>query len=192
MCESGEGSLGLQNYLVFAMLYGGGGMRCSMTGKEMSGPGDGIWDDGEWISWDWINEQLYDQELAKEFPEASVEAVKLFEELVSVAQEYKYRTGRYLQVWGELGELYAEVKFGVKRHAPGTPGSDGRIGNDWVEIKTISPEKSNNRVQVKRAGNFNKLLIVKINKYFEFTAKLISRKQLAKGKGKYAHVTWND
>lgn len=121
-----------------------------------------------------------------------MEVVKIFQELVSLAEAYKRETGRYLQIWGELGELYAEIKFGVVRHRPGTPGSDGRIGNDWVEVKTISPEKLSEVIQVKRAGNFNKLLVVKISEHFEFEARMIDRKLLRKGKGKHARLQWGE
>ena len=44
-------------------------------------------------------------------------------------------------------------------------------------------------IQVKRAGNFNKLLVIRISEEFEFEAKLIDRNQLKKGKGKYAQVS---
>ena len=131
-------------------------------------------------------------ELRGEFPNANLEVVKIFQELVALADAYKRETGRYLQIWGELGELYAEIKFGVVRHQPGTQGSDGRIGNDWVEVKTISPEKLNEVIQVKRAGNFNKLLVVKISEDFEFDARLIDRKLLRKGKGKHAKLRWGE
>ena len=156
----------------------------------MSDSSDGIWDDGEWIGWDWINGQLSDQELRAEYPKASLEIIRVFEDLVALAQEYYDVTGRYLQIWGELGELYAEIKYGIVRHAPCTAGSDGRLGNDWIEVKTISPEKMNETIQVKRAGNFNKLLVVKISEDFEFEAKIVNRKQLGKGKGKHARLSW--
>jgi hypothetical protein len=167
-------------------------MRCSMTGKPISGMGDAIYDDGEWISWDYINEQLYQQDLAEEYPEADLVVANIFEELVMIARSYYEHTDRYLQIWGELGEFYGEIKYGIERHPPGTPGSDGRLGNDWVEIKTISPEKETPNVQVKRAGNFNKLLIVKIDEDFLFESKLIDRKSLEKGKGKHARTSWNE
>jgi len=167
-------------------------MRCAMTGQPLRDFSEGIYDDGEWISWDWINGQLADRELRGEFPNANLEVAKIFHDLVSLAEAYKQETGRYLQIWGELGELYAEIKFGVVRHRPGTPGSDGRIGNDWIEVKTISPEKLNEVIQVKRAGNFNKLLVVKISEGFEFEARMIDRKLLRKGNGKHARVQWGD
>lgn len=126
-------------------------------------------------------------------PNAEIDPVipVVFENLVQSAITYHSVTGRYLQIWGELGELYAEVHLGIKRHKPYTQGSDGKIGNDFIEIKTISPEKTNDQVQVKRAGNFNKLLIVKINENFDFDVRLIARKELSKGDGKYARVSWS-
>jgi hypothetical protein len=153
--------------------------------------GDGIYDDGEWISWEWINGQLYKQEVQQTYPEVEPELAMLFEDLVENARSYHDLTGRYLQIWGELGELYAEVKYGIKRHKPHTKGSDGKLGNDFVEIKTISPEKDGGKVQVKRAGNFSKLLVIKISEDFEFEGRFIDRKQLSKGEGSHARVSWS-
>lgn len=165
-------------------------IRCSMTGRPME-VGDGIYDDGEWISWEWINGQLYKQEVQQAYPQVEPELAMLFEDLVENARTYYQLTGRYLQIWGELGELYAEVKYGIKRHKPHTQGSDGRLGNDFVEIKTISPEKDGRQVQVKRAGNFNRLLVVKISEDFEFEGRFIDRKHLSKGEGTHARVSWS-
>ena len=165
-------------------------VRCAMTGRPME-VGDGIYDDGEWISWEWINGQLYKQELQQTYPQVDPELAMLFEALVQNANSYHHLTGRYLQIWGELGELYAEVKYGIKRHKPHTQGSDGRLGNDFVEVKTISPEKGGGKVQVKRAGNFNKLLVVKIDENFEFEGRYIDRKDLSKGEGTHAKVSWS-
>jgi hypothetical protein len=119
------------------------------------------------------------------------ELIFIFESLVESAESYYQLTGRYLQIWGELGELFAEARYGVKRHKPHAMGSDGRLGNDFIEIKTISPEKGGEKVQVKLAGNFNKLLIVKISENFEFEGRLFDRKNL-KGGGKHAHASWSD
>lgn len=165
-------------------------MRCSMTGMPVTGPADAIWDDGEWISWDYINRDLYEQDLIKRFPKAPLAVIQIFEELVVIAEQYHDLTGRYLQIWGELGELFAEISYGIKRHVPGTQGSDGCIGNDLVEIKTLSPEKGNGTVSVKRGGNFTKLLLVKISGDFEFTSRLIDRTELSTGTGKHAKFKW--
>ena len=115
----------------------------------------------------------------------------IFDDLVVAAERYKLLTGRYLQIWGELGELDGELIYGIARHAPNTQGSDGRLGNDFDEIKTISPEKSAGRIAVKRAGNFSKLLIVRIDDQFRFEGRMIERRTIGKGAGKMARVRWN-
>jgi hypothetical protein len=117
--------------------------------------------------------------------------LEIFEELVAVAAKYKKLTGRHLPVLGELGELFAEIMFGITRHGPMTQGSDGMIGKDFVEVKTITPDKRSNRVQVKRAGNFGKLVVVKISDDFQFGARMVDRGLLMKGKGKFATLSWN-
>jgi hypothetical protein len=165
--------------------------RCSMTGKIIQGPSDAIWDDGEWISWDWINGQIQENEFHEKYPDADLELVEIFEELVYNAARYKNITGHYLQIFGELGELFAEISFGIKRHKPRTQGSDGRLGNDFIEIKTITPEKKSEKVTVKRQGNFNKLLVVKITEDFEFEARMLNRKEMSKGSSKIATVSWS-
>lgn len=162
-----------------------------MTGLPMNDPTDGIYDDGEWISWHWINQQVHLQDLQGEYPHVDPALADLFETLVQDASDYYSMTGRYLQIWGELGELYAEVKYGIKLHKPKTPGSDGRLGNDFIEVKTISPEKKSEKVQVKLAGNFNKLLVVKITKDFDFESRMLDRKKMSKGKGTHANVEWS-
>ena len=60
-------------------------MRCPMTGQPLRDTSDGIYDDGEWISWDWINGHIADQELRGEFPNANLEVVKIFQDLVALA-----------------------------------------------------------------------------------------------------------
>lgn len=168
-------------------------MRCAMTGRELSDPSDGIWDDGEWISWEWINEQIYEQELKSQYEVEDIRLAEIFERFVEVAVDYKKATGRFLQIWGELGELYAQVKFGVNLHRPHVQGSDGKLGNDFVEVKTISPEKTKSTVTVSRKGNFSKLLVVKIDDKFNFEGRLVDRNLLGRKKGNQgsAMLSWS-
>jgi hypothetical protein len=139
--------------------------------------------------WEWG--AVDEDELSGLRPHNDPELVMVFEGLVENAMSYYELTGRYLQIWGELGELYAEIKYGIERHKPHTKGSDGKLGNDFIEIKTISPEKSGGQVRVKRAGNFNKLLVIKISEEFEFEGRFIERKLLSKGEGTYARASWS-
>ena len=101
------------------------------------------------------------------------------------AERHVNNTGRYLQVWGELGEIYAELKFGLRRHGSHQAGSDGIIAGKLVEVKTISPEKGNDHVLVKRQGDFEQLLIVRIDEDFQFTAKLVDRSRLTDSGGRF-------
>ena len=111
---------------------------------------------------------------------------QIFNSLIENAKEYYSLTGRYLQIWGELGELYAELEYGLKRHKDvNHEGSDGFINGKLVEVKTISPLKQHNQVVVKKKGSFEQLLIVRISKNFEFKAKLISRDKLNGTTGKF-------
>jgi hypothetical protein len=165
-------------------------LYCSMTGEVIRDTSDGIYDNGEWISWDWINSQLDPEELGAQYPHTLPEIVRIFHDLVEVAVEYHRATGRYLQIWGELGELYAEVKLGLKRHRPGAAGSDGRIGNDFVEVKTISPEKRTPKVEVRSSGNFNKLIVVRITDDFRFEARIVDRRLLTEARGKFS-IGWD-
>ena len=143
---------------------------------------DGLWEDGEWVSWDVVVQEREDR-----FGDDNV-----YECLLAIAIDYEYSTERHFPVYGELGEIYAERRFSVERHPPGTPGSDGRIGNVLVEIKTISPHKTSKAVRVKRAGNFGALILVKFDDDYRVDAKVISRKNLPKGTGKWINVKWDD
>ena len=151
---------------------------------------DGIWDDGEWISWDEINEQLRYKEWGAKYPNADRSLIPIFEQLVSVAECYHEETGRHLQVYGDIGELFAAITLGVKLHRNYAPGSDGRLGDDFIEVKTITPFKSNDIVTVKASGNFNKLFVVKINEEFELSYRLVARRDLPAPKGGYYQIAW--
>src|SRR6476469_1175267 len=93
-----------------------GMFQCSMNHRLYRDHSLGIWDDGEWISWEYIDEHVEEMELRREFPKASIELINNFQSLIDIAAEYREITGRYMDIWGELGELYAEVKYGLKRH----------------------------------------------------------------------------
>jgi len=119
------------------------------------------------------------------FPYCAGEHIEIFQDLVDCAARHFENTGRYLQVWGELGEIYAEIKFGLCRHGTHRPGSDGTIAGKLVEVKTISPERAGDRVFVKRQGDFEQLLIIRIDHNFQFQGKLFERSELKGAAGKY-------
>jgi hypothetical protein len=129
--------------------------------------------------------------LPKDYRKVRPEILEVFGEMVEVAAKYKKLTGRHLPILGELGELFAEIMFGINRHDPMTRGSDGMLGKDFVEVKTITPDKKNEEVRLKRGGNFGKLVVVKISDDFQFAARMVDRRLLGKGKGKWATLSWD-
>jgi hypothetical protein len=118
--------------------------------------------------------------------------LEVFRELVEAAIKYKRLTGRHLPILGELGELFVEIMFGITRHEPMTRGSDGLLGNDLVEVKTITPDKRKACVRLKRAGNFGKLVVVKISDDFQFAARMVDRRLLKNARGKWAMLSWDE
>jgi hypothetical protein len=159
-----------------------------------------------YISRQWVDEELEGQspDLAESlkpkepfksrdgFPFSVQDQAEILEDLVDCAARHFRNTGRYLQVWGELGEIYAEVKFGLCRHSTHRAGSDGTIDGTLVEVKTISPEKASDQVVVKSQGDFERLLIVRIDENFEFTGKLFDREELSGGQGRFLRARLRD
>ena len=126
------------------------------------------------------------------FPFSTLEQTEIFYDLVDCATRHFENTGRYLQIWGELGEIYAEIKFGLCRHGTHDAGSDVTINGKLVEVKTISPEKTRDRVLVKSQGNFEQLLIVRIDRDFQFQGKLFDRSELNGASGKFLRCRLKD
>ena len=162
----------------------------SLIMAEGLGPDNAIWDDGEWISWDEIDEQIQHKEWRARYPDADISLVSVFENLIDTAQSYHDLTGRHLQVYGDIGEIWGVITHGIKLHRNYAQGSDGRLGNHFVEVKTITPFKSNDIVALNLKRNFSKVLIVKINENFEVRGRLIDRKALPKTKGDRLLLDW--
>lgn len=154
-------------------------------------PDNAIWDDGEWVSLDEIDEQIEYKEWRARYPNADLSMVEIFKSLLANAEDYHALTGRHLQVYGDIGELFGVITHGLKLHRNYAQGSDGRIGNDFVEVKTITPFKSNDVVELNLKRNFSKVLIVKISADFEVRGKLIPRKSLPKQKGDKLVLAWD-
>lgn len=149
-----------------------------------------FWDDGEWVSWDEINKQIAYKEWRAKYPNADLALVCIFNDLLSTACSYQAGTGRHLQVYGDIDELFGVITHGIVLHRNYAQGSDGRLGNDLVEVKTITPFKKTDTVEINMDRNFSKLLLVKINDEFEIKGQLVDRSLLPKGKGKIG-ISWS-
>jgi hypothetical protein len=69
-----------------------------------------------------------------------------------------------------------------------TEQSEGEL----VEVKTISPEKRAERVCVKRSGDFQKLLIVRISEDLSFASRIFDRSELSEGSGAIIKARWRN
>ncbi|WP_239024855.1 hypothetical protein [Sphingomonas corticis] len=111
--------------------------------------------------------------------------------LIETAREYHELTGRHLQVYGDIGELFGVITHGLKLHRNYAQGSDGRIGNDLVEVKTITPFKANAEVVLNLRRNFSKVLIVRINADFEVAGRMVDRASLPRVRGDRLVLAWD-
>lgn len=143
-------------------------------------------------TWTEINSHLERLEFEHRFPHLDVNLVPIFQNLLSVAQEYNDLTGSHLQVYGDLGELYGAITHGIKLHRNYAQGSDGKIGNHFVEVKTITPFKKNDTITLNLKRNFSKVLIVKIDADYEVQSRMVDRKDLPKVKGDKLMLNWSD
>ncbi len=166
-------------------------IQCAMNGRLYRDSSLGIWDDGEWISWDYINDHLADLELQAQYPHATRDAALLFESLIEHAAAYSALTGRFLEIWGELGELYVETRFGLRRHPAYREGSDGTLDGAETEVKTLSPLRRSDCARVKNTNGFECLVVVKISEDFSFEARRFTRGAL-RGGGKLLRAHWED
>lgn len=160
--------------------------------QEVLGPDNAIWDDGEWVSWEEIGSSLDEQELRARYPNADPTLVRYFEELLSLAEGYNHETGRHLQVYGDIGELFCAITLGMKLHRHHAQGSDGRRGNDFIEVKTIAPFSSSNSVQVKLSGHFSHLFVARVDENFEVSGRMIARRSLPSSSTGLLQIRWDD
>ena len=123
---------------------------------------------------------------------ATAEMVQTFKDLVEEAKGKKL-TGRPRQkVLGDLGEYFAAVMFGIKLHAPNTQGSDGKLGTEFVEVKTITPSKTRDVVRLNPARNFSMVAVVKITEDFQIGARLIKRTSLKECGNTWIELAWDE
>ena len=155
------------------------------------GPHNAIWDDGEWVSWTEITSHLERLELEAQYPNANIDLIPLFNDMLELAQCYHLQTGKHLSIYGDIGELFGAIHFGIKLHKDRAKGSDGRIGDDFIEIKTITPFSKSQTKTLRMDRHFSKVLLVLIDEDFEVFGRLMDRKQIAKKGQTRVYLEWS-
>ena len=163
------------------------------AGRAALGLETAIWTTGEWTT------AQSDAQLPLPFEDPPGTTTpgcahrRAYEDLLATARRYFAATGRNLNVFGEIGELYGVIHFGLRLNRPHAKGSDGRLGDAHVEVKTISPFKEKARVRVRLADrNFSKLLVVRVTEDFTVAGRMIDRKALPRAKGTWIEIGWDD
>jgi hypothetical protein len=142
----------------------------------------------------------WQDELKTRFPRGDLSSIRQYLRLANAVQEYYELTGRHLNVYGAMAELYGAMVWGIQLHKlPNAQGSDGKRGNAFVEIKAIGPRSKSNRVAVKLSGHFSELLVVKFSLEGEgncdylggATSRLVRRKDLGAAKTGMARLAWS-
>ncbi len=158
----------------------------------------------EYIHWDSIidpEEVRYSRrielereaELRHRYPKADLTLIPYFHDLLTLAESYFSDTGQHLNVYGDIGELFGSIMYGIKLHKNYAQGSDGKMGCDFVEIKTISPANDKERTLVRLDDrHFNTLLVVKVDEEFTVSGRLIKRSNLPNRGGKNIRLSWNN
>lgn len=91
------------------------------------GPDNAFWIDGEWLGWDSIidpeetkfsrlAELEREAELRLKYPNADPTLVPYFQDLLTLAEAYFCDTGQHLNVYGDIGELFGAIMYGIKLH----------------------------------------------------------------------------
>ena len=86
-----------------------------------------FYDDGEWVTWSEIDEQLRYKEWGAKYPNAIRSMIPYFEDLISLAESYHLETGLHLSVYGDIGELFGAITYGIKLNKTYAQGADGPL-----------------------------------------------------------------
>jgi hypothetical protein len=138
------------------------------------------WTPDQWLSWGDINDPAQANQIQHHFPDADPAYIAALQGLLRTARSFNASTNRHLQIYGDIGELYGAIVHGIALHRFSAEGSDGRLGDDFVEIKTISPFKSWKVVNLRMDRHFSKLLAVRVMQDFSVQGVMVSRSALPK------------
>lgn len=126
----------------------------------------------------------------RDYPNADPSLTPYFQNLLTLAGAYFHDTGQHLNVYDDIGDSFGAIMYGIKLPKNYVQRSEGRLGNDFVEIKTISPSNGKEQTSVRLDRHFSKLLIVKIGDDSEVSGRLVKRAELSKRAGNNLRLSW--
>ncbi len=138
------------------------------------------WTSSQWLNWGDINDPAHAVQIRNHFPDANPTYIAALQALLQTASSFNVATKRHHQIYGDIGELYGAIVHGIALHRFNAQGSDGRFGDDFVEIKTISPFKKRKLVNLRMDRHFSKILVVQVMQDFSVQGMMVSRSVLPK------------
>ena len=165
-------------------------MNCHMPSPVEMTTRTSVWSPDQWLSWGNINDPAQADQIRFHFPDADPVYIATLQRLLRTAHVFNASTNRHLQIYGDIGELYGAIAHRIALHRFSAEGSDGRLGKDFVEIKTISPFKSWKVVKLRMDRHFSKLLAVQVMQDFSVQGVMVSRSALPKPDSPEMIVEW--
>ncbi len=175
---------------------------------------DGFWEETNWVRWEdarptnqhGLNGEDEDMPLTRReleaslrylCPQADLSLVPYYYQLLYLARDYHLDTGRHLNVYGQIGELHGAITYGIRLCNIGDSCEDGCIGDETVKIRTITPFSQADEISVELDGPFQKLLVVRIDRNFRVSSRLVSRGALVaqkaeRGSSCVVRARWDD
>ncbi len=166
-------------------------MTCDMMPSPKMTDPTLTWSRDQWLSWGDINDPAQADQIRFHFPNADPVYVAALQGLLRTAWSFNASTNRHLQVYGDIGELYGAIVHDIALHRFSAEGSDGRLGDDFVGIKTISPFKSWKVVNLRMDRHFSKLLAVRVMQDFSVQGVMVSRSALPKPDRSEMIIEWD-
>lgn len=148
------------------------------------------WTGYQWLSWGDIDDPEHAAQIHRYFPDSDPAYIAALQGLLQTARVFNLITNRHLQVYGDIGELYGAVVYGIALHRLSAEGSDGRLGDDFVEVKTISPFKKWKIINLRMDRHFSKVLAVQVMQDFSIQGVMVSRSALPKPDGPEIILEW--
>ena len=161
---------------------------------------DGFWEDSKWVCWEDtrthselgqddagqdkpMSRRELEASLRYLCPEADLSLVPYFYQLLYLARDYHLDTGRHLNVYAQIGELHGAITYGISLAKLGDDQcdcDDGCLNGESVKICTITPFSKADEISVALDGTFQKLLVVRIDRNFRVSSRLVSRRCLVR------------
>lgn len=114
------------------------------------------WTPDQWLSWGGIDDPTEADQIRCRFPDAEATNIAALKGPLHAARSFHTPINHQLQVDGDTGDLYGAIVRGIVLHRFNAQGSDGWLGDGYVEINTISPIKKWKIVNLRMGRHFSK------------------------------------